>query len=116
LNYIVILLYHTHIFRSENNIGSQCSLRATNRELFLDKSQHEREELIRSVIEGHLRGLISGHTFEELVKGLEEIAQAMFKITKADLNRMGLEMVSFTIKGIRPTELAYKIAQEARKE
>jgi flotillin len=84
--------------------------------LFLDKNQHEREELIRGVIEGHLRGLIVARIFEELVKEYEEITQVMFKIMKADLDRMGLEMVSFTIKGIRPAELAYKIAQETRKD
>ncbi len=58
-----------------------------------------------------MRGLIGQHTFEELVKGSEEITQAMFKITKPDLDRMGLEMVSFTLKDIRPTEPTYEIAQ-----
>ena len=96
------------------NTAEQSVYRAI--ELFLDKSQHEREELIRGVIEGHLRGLIGARTFEELVKGREEITQAMFKITKADLDRMGLEMVSFTLKDIRPAEPTYDIAQEARKE
>lgn len=84
--------------------------------LFLDKSQQEREELICSVIEGHLHGLIAARTFEELLKGSEEITQAMFKITKPDLERMGLEMVSFTLKDIRPAEPTYGIAQEARKD
>jgi flotillin len=69
-------------------------------EMFLDKSQSEREELIRGVIEGHLRGLIGQRTFIELAKGPEDIAQEMFKITRADLDRMGLEMVSFTLKSI----------------
>jgi flotillin len=69
-------------------------------ELFLDKSQSEREALIRMVIEGHLRGIIGQHSFDELVQDPEEIAQAMFKSTAADLGRMGLEMVSFTMKGL----------------
>lgn len=69
-------------------------------EIFLDKSQSEREELIQTVIEGHLRGLIGQRTFAELVKGLADITQEMLKITKADLDRMGLEMISFTLKSI----------------
>lgn len=69
-------------------------------ELFLDKSQSEREALIHTVIEGHLRGLIGQHTFDELVRGPEEITQEMFQRTMSDLNRMGLEMVSFTLKSL----------------
>ncbi|HZR38591.1 MAG TPA: flotillin family protein [Ktedonobacteraceae bacterium] len=69
-------------------------------EMFLSKSQPEREELIRTVIEGHLRGIIGQSTFEGLVRGREDIAQEVFKATTADLDRMGLEMVSFTIKDI----------------
>jgi flotillin len=69
-------------------------------EMFLDKSQSEREELIRVVIEGHLRGIIGQRTFNELVQEPEEITQEMFKRTTSDLDRMGLEMVSFTLKSI----------------
>jgi flotillin len=73
-------------------------LRAT--ELFLDKSESQRTELIRIVIEGHLRGLIGQRTFEDLVQDPEAVMEAMFKTTQADLDRMGLEMVSFTLQGI----------------
>jgi flotillin len=80
------------------NSAQQSVLRAV--ELFLDKSASERAELIRIVIEGHLRGLIRQRTFEELVQEPEAISEGMFKTTLADLDRMGLEMVSFTLQGI----------------
>ena len=80
------------------NSAQQSVLRAV--ELFLDKSASERAELIRIVIEGHLRGLIGQRTFEELVQEPEVISDGMFKTTLADLDRMGLEMVSFTLQGI----------------
>ncbi len=62
-------------------------------ELFLDKSETARAELIRIVVEGHLRSLIGQRIFEELVKEPEAIM-------RGDLDRMGLEMVSFTVQGI----------------
>lgn len=80
------------------NSAGESVLRAV--ELFLDKSESQRAELIRIVIEGHLRGLIGQSTFEELVKEPEVITEGMFKTTRGDLDRMGLEMVSFTVQGI----------------
>jgi flotillin len=69
-------------------------------ELFLDKSETARAELIRIVVEGHLRSLIGQRTFEELVKEPEALTEGMFRIMRGDLDRMGLEMVSFTVQGI----------------
>ncbi len=80
------------------NNAQQNVLRAV--ELFLDKSEAERAELIRLVIEGHLRGLIRQRTFDELVKESEVITDEMFRTTRGDLNRMGLELVSFTLQEI----------------
>jgi flotillin len=70
-------------------------------ELFLGKSDAERAELIRVVVEGHLRSLIGKRTFEELVREPEALTEGMFKATQGDLDRMGLEMVSFTVQGMR---------------
>ncbi len=67
-------------------------------EQFLSKSQQERDHLIRLVVEGHLHGIIDQLSGEELLKDPEPIATQMFKTTLADLNRMGLEMISFTLK------------------
>jgi flotillin len=57
-----------------------------------------REHLIRLVVEGHLRGVIDQLSGEELLRDPEQIATYMFQTTRADLNRMGLEMISFTLK------------------
>lgn len=70
----------------------------TAAEQFLSKSQQERDHLIRLVVEGHLRGVIDQLSGEELLRDPEHIATQMFKTTLADLNRMGLEMISFTLK------------------
>ena len=70
----------------------------TAAEQFLSKSQQERDHLIRLVVEGHLRGVIDQLSGEELLRDPEQIATQVFTATRADLNRMGLEMISFTLK------------------
>src|SRR5205814_6193532 len=73
----------------------------TAAEQFLTKSPEEREGLIRLVMEGHLRGIIGQLTVESIVKDPERIGQSMRNTCAEDLNKMGLEIVSFTIKEIR---------------
>src|SRR5215475_1769544 len=73
----------------------------TAAEQFLTKSPEEREALIRLVMEGHLRGIVGQLTVESIVKDPERIGQSMRNTCAEDLNKMGLEIVSFTIKEIR---------------
>ncbi len=73
----------------------------TAAEQFLSKSPEEREGLIRLVMEGHLRGIVGQLTVEGIVKDPETIGQSMRNTCAEDLNKMGLEIVSFTIKEIR---------------
>src|SRR5246500_416558 len=65
------------------------------------KSPAEREGLIRLVMEGHLRGIIGQLTVEEIVKQPEMVADRMRSTCADDMNKMGLEVVSFTIKEVR---------------
>jgi flotillin len=73
----------------------------TAAEQFLSKSQSERENLIRLVMEGHLRGIVGQLTVEELVKDPENVGSKMLKTVTADMDKMGLEVISFTIKDVR---------------
>src|SRR5437879_5557819 len=73
----------------------------TASEQFLTKTDQEREGLIRLVMEGHLRGIIGQLTVEEIVKQPEMIADRMRSTCADDMNKMGLEIVSFTIKEVR---------------
>jgi flotillin len=73
----------------------------TAAEQMLTKSDHERQELIRLVMEGHLRGIIGQLTVEEIVKQPEMVADRMRSNCADDLNKMGLEVVSFTIKEVK---------------
>jgi flotillin len=73
----------------------------TAAEQFLSKTWDERQGLIRLVMEGHLRGIVGQLTVEQLVKEPEMVSEKMRGISSADLAKMGLEVVSFTIKEVR---------------
>jgi len=73
----------------------------TASEQFLTKTPQEREGLIRLVMEGHLRGIIGQLTVEEIVKQPEMVGDRMRSTCADDMNKMGLEVISFTIKEVR---------------
>ena len=73
----------------------------TAAEQFLTKTDQNREALIRLVMEGHLRGIIGQLTVEQIVKEPEMVGDRMRTTCAADINKMGLEVISFTIKEVR---------------
>jgi flotillin len=73
----------------------------TAAEQFLTKTDQDRESLIRLVMEGHLRGIIGQLTVESIVKEPEMVGDRMRSTCAADINKMGLEVISFTIKEVR---------------
>lgn len=73
----------------------------TASEQLLSKDTREREALIRLVMEGHLRGIVGQLTVEQIVKQPEMVGGKMRGTCAEDLSKMGLEVVSFTIKEVR---------------
>jgi flotillin len=73
----------------------------TAAEQFLSKEQNQREGLIRLVMEGHLRGIIGQLTVEQIVKEPEMVGDRMRSTCADDMSKMGLEVVSFTLKEVR---------------
>lgn len=73
----------------------------TAAEQFLTKTDIDRQALIRLVMEGHLRGIIGQLTVEEIVKQPELVGDRMRSTCSEELTKMGLEVVSFTIKEVR---------------
>ncbi len=73
----------------------------TAAEQFLSKTQDDRENLIRLVMEGHLRGIVGQLTVEDLVKDPESVGGKMLRTVTPDMQKMGLEVISFTIKDVR---------------
>src|SRR2546421_6745192 len=52
-------------------------------------------------MEGHLRGIIGQLTVEQIVKEPEMVGDRMRSTCAADMSKMGLEVVSFTLKEVR---------------
>jgi len=73
----------------------------TAAEQFLSKAPQQREGLIRLVMEGHLRGIIGQLTVEQIVKEPEMVGERMRATCAEDMTKMGLEVISFTIKEVR---------------
>ncbi len=73
----------------------------TAAEQFLTKSDQAREGLIRLVMEGHLRGIIGQLSVEQIVKEPEMVGDRMRATCADDMSKMGLDVVSFTIKEVR---------------
>jgi flotillin len=73
----------------------------TAAEQFLSKSREDRENLIRLVMEGHLRGIVGQLTVEDLVKDPESVGGKMLRTVSPDMDKMGMEVISFTIKDVR---------------
>jgi flotillin len=73
----------------------------TAAEQFLTKTDQAREGLIRLVMEGHLRGIIGQLSVEQIVKEPEMVGDRMRATCADDMGKMGLEVISFTIKEVR---------------
>ena len=73
----------------------------TAAEQFLTKTDQAREGLIRLVMEGHLRGIIGQLSVEQIVKEPEMVGDRMRATCADDMSKMGLEVISFTIKEVR---------------
>ena len=82
-------------------VKSDPELIRTGAEQFLTKRPEQREGLIRLVMEGHLRGIIGQLTVEQIVKEPEMVADRMRSTCADDMNKMGLEVISFTLKEVR---------------
>ncbi|MEK4629363.1 MAG: flotillin family protein [Solibacillus sp.] len=82
-------------------IGGSISEIATAAEQFLGKEKHEREGEAREVLEGHLRSILGSMTVEEIYKNRDKFSQEVQRVASHDLAKMGLIIVSFTIKDVR---------------
>lgn len=82
-------------------IGGSISEIATAAEQFLGKQKDERENEAREVLEGHLRSILGSMTVEEIYKNRDKFSQEVQRVASQDLAKMGLTIVSFTIKDVR---------------
>ena len=77
---------------------------ATAAEQFLSKSTDEIENVALQTLEGHLRAILGTLSVEEIYQDREKFAQEVQEIAADDLAKMGLQIVSFTIRDISDEE------------
>ncbi|WP_144452266.1 flotillin family protein [Niallia taxi] len=82
-------------------IGGSIGEIATAAEQFLGKPKGDRENEAREVLEGHLRSILGSMTVEEIYKNRDKFSQEVQRVASQDLAKMGLVIVSFTIKDVR---------------
>lgn len=82
-------------------VGSTIAEIATAAEQFLGKKREELENEAREVLEGHLRSILGSMTVEEIYKNRDKFSQEVQRVASQDLAKMGLTIVSFTIKDVR---------------
>merc|ERR550519_1440280 len=72
----------------------------TASEQFLGKKEHEIKSTVLQTLEGHLRAILGTLTVEEVYKDREAFASLVREVASPDVGRMGIEILSFTIKDI----------------
>lgn len=92
-------------------------------EQFLGKSQRDIQQAILSTLEGHLRAILGTLEVEEVYARREIFANNVTTTASPDLKKMGLEILSFTIKDVKDdvnylnslgTAQAEKVKSQAR--
>jgi len=69
-------------------------------EQFLGKKEDEIVDTILQTLEGHLRAILGTLTVEEVYKDRDQFATLVREIASPDVGRMGIEILSFTIKDV----------------
>merc|ERR1719462_310097 len=72
----------------------------TAAEQFLGKKEDEITETILQTLEGHLRAILGTLTVEEVYKDRDQFASLVREVAAPDVGRMGIEILSFTIKDV----------------
>ncbi|USG66771.1 flotillin family protein [Brevibacillus ruminantium] len=82
-------------------VGGSIDEIATAAEQFMGKTDEALKQEAQEVLEGYLRAILGSMTVEEIYKNRERFAQEVQAVAAKDLKKMGLSVVSFTIKDVR---------------
>merc|ERR1711936_1541906 len=81
-------------------IMKNADLLQTASEQFLGKKEHEIKSTVLQTLEGHLRAILGTLTVEEVYKDRDRFASLVREVAAPDVGRMGIEVLSFTIKDV----------------
>lgn len=69
-------------------------------EQFLGKQTKHIQEVIQQTLDGHLRAILGTMTVEAVYQDRDKFAALVREVAAPDLGRMGMEILSFTIKDV----------------
>uniref|UniRef100_A0A672RLW7 Flotillin n=1 Tax=Sinocyclocheilus grahami TaxID=75366 RepID=A0A672RLW7_SINGR len=69
-------------------------------EQFLGKTVAEIKSVILQTLEGHLRSILGTLTVEQIYQDRDQFAKLVREVAAPDVGRMGIEILSFTIKDV----------------
>lgn len=69
-------------------------------EQFLGKSVMEIKAVVLQTLEGHLRSILGTLTVEQIYQDRDQFARLVREVAAPDVGRMGIEILSFTIKDV----------------
>lgn len=81
-------------------IGSSQEEVATAAEQFLGKNDEQINAEATEILEGHLRAILGTLTVEDTYQNRDAFAEKVQDVASSDLAKMGLQIISFTIKDI----------------
>jgi flotillin len=85
-------------------VGSDEVSIITAAEQFLSKSTKEIQNVALQTLEGHLRAILGTLSVEEIYRDRDKFAQRVQEVSALDMQNMGLNIVSFTIKNIHDAQ------------
>ncbi len=80
--------------------NDETSIRTAARQ-FLGRKQLEIANVAQQTMEGHLRSILGQMTVEEIYKEREKFAQAVQQHATTDMQKMGLNILSFTLRDVK---------------
>ncbi|XP_067864614.1 flotillin-2a-like isoform X3 [Heptranchias perlo] len=85
---------------TEVKVMTEMELLAVACEQFLGKSVIETKSVVLQTLEGHLRAILGTLTVEAIYQDRDQFAQLVREVAAPDVGRMGIEILSFTIKDV----------------
>ncbi|XP_078080753.1 flotillin-2 isoform X3 [Mustelus asterias] len=85
---------------TEVKVMTELELLAVACEQFLGKSVQETKSVVLQTLEGHLRAILGTLTVEAIYQDRDQFAQLVREVAAPDVGRMGIEILSFTIKDV----------------
>ncbi|XP_017590652.1 PREDICTED: flotillin-2 [Corvus brachyrhynchos] len=91
-------LYVTGV--AQVKIMTEKELLAVACEQFLGKNVQDVKNVVLQTLEGHLRSILGTLTVEQIYQDRDQFAKLVREVAAPDVGRMGIEILSFTIKDV----------------